>query len=127
MYLVGQLPRCYAGKPGFRSSRVIMYVPKALKPDHILVRLLGWRDAKRLVEAFGGEILQPANCSEIYRQFRDKSIVRMARDGMRPGDIASLVGVSERHVRNLLRENPQQDGTGDRDNTATEFTTRMQQ
>lgn len=123
LYLVGQLPRCYAGNKGKQSSRVIMYVPKTLKPDHQLVVLLGWHDARKLVDAFGGEILQPANCAEIYRQFRDQSILRMAREGMRPGEIAEVVGVSDRHVRNLLRENPQQDLRASNDNTARQIST----
>lgn len=94
-----------------------MYVPKTLKPDHILVRLLGWSDAQRLVDVFGGEILQPANCADIYRQFRDRSIIRMAGDGMKPAAIAELMGVSDRHVRNLLREMPQEEIRPANDNT----------
>lgn len=110
LYLVGQLPRCYAGTAGHKSWRVIMYVPKTLKADHQLVHLLGWHDARRLVDAFGGEILQPPTCAEIYRKFRDASIIRMARSGMKSTAIADLMEVSERHVRNLLREEIPQEG-----------------
>lgn len=113
LFLVGQLPRCYTKK----SCHVIMYVPKHLKPDHPLVRLLGWKDAQRLVDVFGGEILQPANCADIYRQFRDREIIRMAGEGMRTASIAELMGVSDRHVRNLLREITQEDATPANDNT----------
>ncbi|QMP19222.1 hypothetical protein [Pseudomonas phage Persinger] len=125
--MIGQLPRCYAGVDGAKSYgrdgktskrgvRVIMYVPKRLKPDDSLVRILGWHDAKRLVDAFGGEILQPASCAEIYRRFRDQSAIRMAREGMKPDAIAELLGVSDRHVRNLLREIPQEDAKAANDN-----------
>lgn len=120
LYLVGQLPRCYAKDPRYpnaKSSHVILYVPKSLKPDHQLVQVLGWHDAKRLVDAFGGEILQPAGCADVYRQFLNRSIVRMAGDGMPPKAIAELLSVSDRHVRNLLRENPQQDIRAANDNT----------
>lgn len=104
LYLVGQLPRCYTRK----SCHVIMYVPKALKPDHLLVRLLGWKDASKLVAAFGGEILQPANCAEVYRAFRDKTILRMDSEGMSARAIAYTLEVSDRHVRNVLREKAQE-------------------
>lgn len=121
LYLVGQLPRCYAKDPRFpnaKATHVILYVPKRLPPDHELVRILGWQDAKRLVDAFGGEILQPASCADVYRQFRDRSALRMVAEGMKPAAVASLLEVSERHVRNLLRENPQQDTGAANDNTA---------
>lgn len=117
LYLVGQLPKCYSGIEGKRGVRVILYVPKRLKPDDNLVRILGWHDAMRLVNAFGGEILQPASCAEIYRDFRDRSIIRMSRDGMKTADIAKLMDVSDRHVRNLLREIPQEERSHANDNT----------
>lgn len=120
LYLIGQLPRCFSKDPRYpnaKASHVILYVPKVLKPDHPLVQVLGWADARRMVDAFGGEILQPAICAEVYRRFRDQSIVRMAGEGMKPAAIAELMEVSDRHVRNLLRENPQQDLQAANDNT----------
>jgi CRP-like cAMP-binding protein len=98
---------------------VILYVPTAarLAPDHQLVRLLGWHQAVKLCQHFGGEILHPANCADVYRQFRDRSIVRMVRaDGMDPALVAEMMDVSRRHVSNLLRENPQQERDAANDN-----------
>lgn len=114
LYLIGQLPRCYAGAPGKQSSRVIMYVPTAqrLPADHDLVRILGWNEAVKLCQHFGGEILQPANCAEIYRRYRDAQVVRMLRDGMSTAQIATIVQVSERQVRMVRAsagEIPQED------------------
>lgn len=120
LYLIGQLPRCYSKDlryPNSKASHVILYVPKVLKLDNVLVRLLGWVDARKLVDAFGGEILQPAGCAEVYRRFRDQSIIRMAGEGIKPATIAELMDVSDRHVRNLLREIPQQDLSPANDNT----------
>jgi hypothetical protein len=118
LYLIGQLPRCFAGvgtkggtgrdKCTRKSWRVIMYVPKSLKPNDQLVRILGWHDACKLVAEFGGEILQPANCAHVYKRFRDISIARMLQAGDKPQAIAELMGVSERHVRNIKREIPQE-------------------
>lgn len=123
LYLVGQLPRCYVRdkrRPNATATHVILYVPKRLPPDHELVRILGWNDARRLADAFGGEILQPASCAEIYRRFRDDTILRMVREGMKPAAVAALLEVSERHVRNLVREKPQQDFAAANDNNPRE-------
>ena len=104
LYLIGQLPKTYP--PSTRTAhgateRVMLYVPKILRPDHPLVSILGWNDASKIVAAFGGEILQPANCREVYRRFRDRSISEMIRAGVPYAHIAELMGVSPRHVRNL--------------------------
>ena len=107
--LVGQLPTCYAGNDGKKSNRVIMYVPKRLAPDHKLVEILGWHVAMKLVRHFGGEILQPANFRKIYSRYRDEAILKILHAGARPSMVADLLGVSERHVRNLARENPQEE------------------
>lgn len=107
--LIGQLPTCVAGKDGHKSTRVIMYVPKRLPADHKLVEILGWHKAEKLVRHFGGEILQPGNCRAIYARFRDEAILRMLAHGARPSMVAEMLGVSERHVRNLQRENPQEE------------------
>gem|GEM_PF-323268 len=112
LYLIGQLPRYYRrdGRwPGAQSSETILYVPKALPPGHRLTRLLGWQDAMKLVRAFGGEILKPACCAEIYRPFRDAGIVAMVAAGEAHEVVAGLMGVSAKHVKNLLREIPRED------------------
>lgn len=120
LYLIGQLPRSYQTRKNSKQTswHVILYVPKTLKPDHQLVQLLGWHDAQRLVDAFGGEILNPASCQEVYRRFRDQSIIRMAGEGIPNKTIAELMEVSDRHVRNLLREKAQEELQAANDNTA---------
>lgn len=119
LYLIGQLPTFQAGNAGHRSTRVMLYVPKRLKPNHRLVQILGEAQAAKLVEGFGGEILQPANCQEVYRRWRDSEARRMASDGMAPADIAEIMNVTARHIRNLTREIPQEERTTANDNTAT--------
>lgn len=121
LYLVGQLPKCYAKDaryPNAKSAHVIMYVPKSLKPNHPLVKILGWVDASKLAAVFGGEILKPGSCIEIYRAFRDRSIVRMLTEGTPPKYIAEIMGMCERSVRNLMREIPQEAVTAANDNNA---------
>jgi len=112
LLLIGKLPRAYSRDkrwPGAQKSTLVMYVPtvKRLGLDHFLVKTLGYIDAVKMCEAFGGEIMYPATCANIHRAFRDQSILSMVRAGMRPQAVAAIVGVSERTVRNLaMKENP---------------------
>lgn len=128
LYLIGQLPRSYRKRNGVQcgESTVVLYVPKAIQPTHQLVQLIGWHDAQRLVKAFGGEILKPATCSDVYRRFRDASIIRLAAEGMKTAAIAEWMEVSERHVRNLLREKPQEELSAANDNTSREPISHLQ-
>ena len=120
LFLIGQLPTCYAGNDGKRSTRVILYVPKRLSPNHRLVRILGWHVAAQLVEGFGGEILQPANCQEVYRRFRDGEARRLIADGLSATHLAEVMAVSERHIRNIGKEIPQEGIAGANDNARRE-------
>lgn len=126
LLLVGKLPRCYRADPrypskpatakrkasaGAMNSQAVMYVPKVcnLTTDHNLVQILGWIDAEKLCKAFGGEIMYPAKCANIARKFLNDSILAMARTGLKSTTVAAMFDVSERHVRNLVRENPLED------------------
>lgn len=123
LLLVGALPRCSQRDkryPKAASSRVIMYVPKRLEPGHRLVQILGHVQALSLVQHFGGEVLYPANCADVYRRFRDREALRMVREGMTAKAVADVLGVSDRHVRNLVREIPQEDWQPANDNNRGE-------
>lgn len=114
LYLIGQLPVCFvkdrrwtprANSKG--SRRVILYVPKRLKPDHRLVTILGWNDAQRLVDAFGGEIVCPPTLHDIvYKPFRDAAIRAHAEAGT-PSTLAEWFGLPESTVR-LILQTPQE-------------------
>lgn len=116
LYLVGQLPRCYVAdrrqrekNKGGQSERVILYVPKVLKQDSQLVQILGWHEAKALVDVFGGELLAPGTCGELLRNWKNAGILDVCRSGVPNALVAEWFGVTERHVRNVLSaENPQQ-------------------
>lgn len=107
LFLIGQLPRCYQGQ----QYHVIMYVPTVarLKPTHELVRILGWNDAVKLCTVFGGEILHPAPCASLYKPFRDTHIRRLVSEGMAIPLVAEWFNVSERLVKNIHREIPQEE------------------
>ncbi|WPZ28956.1 hypothetical protein T8A63_15180 [Sulfitobacter sp. OXR-159] len=90
-----------------RSWRVCIYVPKRLHLDHDLVRILGWKDARRLSAAFGGEILQTSNLRYLERNWRAWGIHQLHRvKGLAPAEIADQIGLSVSRVREILRGNP---------------------
>ena len=115
MYLIGQLPRCYAGADGKKANKVIMYVPKRLSPNHRLVELLGWHAAQQLVRAFGGEILYPANCGHLEARLRNRRILEMLDQGIPSVQVAEEMGVTVRYVRHLrqMEKPPEEKPTHD--------------
>jgi hypothetical protein len=105
LFLIGQLP-----VSGSRSWRRVVYIPRRMPPDHPLVQMMGWHDAERLRLAFGGEILQPANCSNVERAWRDQVIGAMASEGYETAVIAEWVETSANLVRKVLAaRNPPED------------------
>lgn len=107
LFLIGQLPR-FSRSDSRGGEQVILYVPRTLKPDHCLVRIIGWSDASKLVAAFGGELLKPGNCACVYRGFRDANIRRLVAEGVPAAMVAEWFGLTERHVKNLAVEIPQE-------------------
>ncbi|MBD9528931.1 hypothetical protein [Paracoccus sp. PAR01] len=99
LYLIGQLPRS-----GSRKWRVNLYVPKRVNPDHPLVQMIGWDDANRLVDEFGGMILQPSNCNFLHREFRNREVRRLRDEGWSISAIADAVEISARQVFYLLAD-----------------------
>lgn len=109
LFLVGRLPRCYMpdGRyKGAQATRVILYVQKRMTADHELVRILGWHDAEKLRKHFGGCLLHPAPCADIYRRFRDESLRDLASQGTPVEMLADWFSLSARHVKNILAGEP---------------------
>lgn len=116
VYLIGQLPHIKAGVEGKQGRRVMLYVPKILPPDHRLIQILGAADAGRLVDAFGGETLYPANCNDYERRDRNRQIVRLAGKGVLGAELAEKFGLTTRSVRNILRDTALQGAKNNNDN-----------
>ena len=127
LFLIGQLPVCYVqdkrypkreGSKG--SRRVILYVPKRLKPDHILARILGWNDAQKLVNVFGGEILCPPTLEKtLYWPHRDAAIIRLACEGLPCAVLAEWFEMTEQRVRQVVEsQTPQEARKPANDNTS---------
>jgi hypothetical protein len=129
LYLVGQLPRCVVKDkryPGTTRSRPMLYVPTRarLTPDHELSRILGFADALTLASAFGGEILQPGNCEGLYQDFRKRTIIRMASEGMDAQAIADLFGMTKTWIKAIVRNFPQEEVESANDNTPSRAPTK---
>jgi hypothetical protein len=97
LFLIGSLPRS-----GSRPWRRVLYIPKKMRADHPLVRLMGWHDAEKLRRWFGGEILQPSNCGHVARAWRDRVIHALARAGLSSAEIAERVEAAQDVVRKVL-------------------------
>ena len=90
-----------------RPERICIYIPEKLTVDHELVRVMGWPDAAKLVKAFRREILELSMCDDIQRGWRNQAICRLAREAkMKPPELSEWFEISERQVRNVLKEIP---------------------
>lgn len=118
LYLIGQLPvyKVRDKRGHIKETRVILYVPKTLHVTSDLVRILGWNDASKMVRTFGGELLYPGNCNELYRSFIVQTIRRLADEGMSHKMIAFNLDISERTVKRHCTDNPPKDISAANDN-----------
>lgn len=128
LYLIGQLPT-YTVKdtrwPSATRTKIILYVPKTLKPTDDLVRIIGWNDASKLVHYFGGELLYPGTCAELHRRFMVQTIRRLAAEGMSHKAIAFNLDVSERTVKRHCTDNTPKDISAANDNHRQRLITAM--
>lgn len=114
LYLIGQLPKTRVESKKWNA--VFLYVPKQLKLTDNLLKILGWNDAMKMVNTFGGELIQLPACEYIYRDFMHRSMKRMNQEGMSIREIAELFGVSERTVARHCNDKPQKDIAAANDN-----------
>lgn len=94
--LVDSLPRAYS-----RPWQICVYVPKTVGPDHALSVILGWGVAQTLARAFGGELLKLAGGA---RAARGEAVRAALRSGQTVQDVAREYRMSDRQVRNIVKE-----------------------
>lgn len=111
--LVDSLPRAMN-----RPWQSWLYVPQRIRADHALVLLMGWDVACKLVRAFGGEMLTLSNCSYSRKDQRDDAIRSMRASGASVQDVAREFRISDRQVRNIVKEISQVESNDNTVNTA---------
>lgn len=84
-------------------GRLVLYVPARLPDGHRLVSILGWDAAQAMVKVFGGELVFLASCAEQFARQRRQAILEELEAGASVALVASLHGLSERHVRRMAQ------------------------
>ena len=103
LYLVSQCPRYKTEKRAGRGQ-IMLYVPKPknLDLDHNLVKILGYQDAAKISNVFGGELLILSQCSHITLSVRNQGIKSMRQAGFSPKELVNLFNISERTIYSVL-------------------------
>lgn len=102
--LVGKInPTFHPSHPNER--RIYLYVPMLpnLKPDHAIVRMIGYPAAEKLSLRFGSELLKLATCHDIYRNHRNKAIAAELERGGTEEDVAKGFGMNIKSIRLISR------------------------
>lgn len=97
LYLVANWKRTKCSNPK-QPERLCIYIPATLPVDHELVRVMGWNDAQKLVNAFRGEILHLSTCADVFKAWRNDAIVHLHKTGVPAKTIAQQFNISARTV-----------------------------
>lgn len=89
---------------------VRLYVPKKIDAAHDLSRLIGLEQATALAEIYGGEDhFDIPRAVAATRAVRDARIRADRADGMTHRELALRNGLTERQIRNILGDEPEDD------------------
>lgn len=105
LYLVSQCPR-YKTEKRAGKGQILLYVPKPrnLDLDHNLVKILGYQDAAKIAQVFGGELLILSQCSQIILSARNEGIRRMKALGFSLKELVDIFNISERVIYSVLEK-----------------------
>lgn len=102
--LIGKIkPSYHPSHPNER--RLYLYVPTLanLKPDHALVRMIGYPSAEKLSLRFGSELLKLATCENVVRAHRNKEIAEMLKGGSSEEMVAEWFKMTIKSIRSIDR------------------------
>ena len=77
-----------------------LYIPIVIKPSHPLAQLFGWKVAKDLSDAIGGCTFHVAS----PRPRNDLLTLFLSHAQFKPGQIAAICQVTQRHVFELRKQ-----------------------
>lgn len=81
-----------------------LLIPVEAHPDHAITLAIGMPAMQRLVAEWGGQVLKICSNADFHHARLLRAVAVMLRDGMPPKDVAGVVGLTERQVRNLRSE-----------------------
>lgn len=87
-------------KDGRRYTRVSVPHSALITPQHPISRVVGYDNALRLAEEYGGETLELPRNHHILLEARNKLIAELSFL-YEPGEIAELLTMTSRTVRNI--------------------------
>lgn len=104
LYLIGQLPGYKT--PARGGTQIGINIPRIdrLTPDHRLSQILGFPLARKLCVHFGGQLLKPANCSGLIKDFRNKSICEFWEGGHTVAEISEIFDMPTKYIRKILQD-----------------------
>ncbi len=81
-----------------------LFIPKNMKAQHKLSKLLGLEQANLMSRHFGGETISIVRAAKAKRAARNREIVHLYDSGMRVPDIARRMELTERQVYTILNQ-----------------------
>lgn len=80
------------------------YIPKHLHDDSPLLDCIGFNQAQKLSQYYGGETLDLPKVDTIKRQFRDMAIAKASACGVSRSELVARYGLSRRQIGNIRRK-----------------------
>ncbi|WP_372090288.1 hypothetical protein P7L79_12745 [Tistrella mobilis] len=84
-----------------------LYIPRDVRRDHDLARLLGWRQAQLVCRELGGEAYPVPSMTVLIRSHRAREL---RRQGRTYGQIARQLRITQRHAARLASDVPRGNG-----------------
>lgn len=81
-----------------------LLVPVVATEDHAIARAIGLPAARALSAEWGGQVLKLGAHADLHHARLVRAVANMIKGGMPTKDVAIVVGLSERQVRNLRTE-----------------------
>ncbi|MBF0446703.1 MAG: hypothetical protein HQL67_00735 [Magnetococcales bacterium] len=85
-----------------RCAGTRLFIPKNMKTQHKLAKLLGFEQAQLMSKYFGGETLSIVRAARAKRDIRNKEIIRLYDAGAKVPDIAQQMELTERQIYSIL-------------------------
>ena len=81
-----------------------LLIPVDAHPDHAITRAIGEPAMRRLVAEWGGQVLHLSMDADFHHARLLRAVAAMLKSGMPAKDVAGVVGLTERQIRNLRTE-----------------------